>query len=44
MKRLVKSSVNLLYPWKMIARFEDGYETEVSGMDEDDCIYIGLIS
>ncbi len=29
----------ILYPWKIAAEFADGYETIISGNDEDDCMY-----
>ena len=32
-------AVNILYPWKMIGRFEDNKEITVGGFDEEDCMY-----
>ena len=32
-------SIELLYPWKMIGRYEDGQEIIVNGNDEEDCMY-----
>ena len=31
-------SIKLLYPWKMIGRYEDGQEIIVNGNDEEDCM------
>lgn len=31
--------MSILYHWKICARYEDGYETIVSGNDEDDCMW-----
>lgn len=30
--------MNIVYPWKMMGRYEDDYEAEVCGMDEEDCM------
>jgi len=31
--------INILYPYKMVGRYEDGFEIEVGGNDEGDCIW-----
>lgn len=31
-------SNKLCYPWKMVGRYEDDYETEVGGNNEEDCM------
>ncbi len=30
--------MKILYPWKMVGEYEDGYEAEVGGNDEEDCM------
>lgn len=30
--------MKIIYPWKMVGRYADGYEAEVGGMDEDHCM------
>ena len=34
----MKHRIEILWPWKMAARFADDYETIVCGNDEDACI------
>ena len=29
----------ILYPWKVAARFEDGFEAVFGGNDEEECMY-----
>lgn len=31
-------SFQVIWNWKMVARYEDDYEAEVGGWDEEDCI------
>lgn len=37
-KRTIQST-RILYPWKMVGRFEDDFEIEVGGNDEEDCMW-----
>lgn len=30
--------IKFIYPWKMVGRYEDDYEAEVGGSDEEDCM------
>lgn len=30
--------VRVVYPWKMAGRYEDDFEIEVGGFDEEDCM------
>lgn len=27
-----------IYPWKMFAEYNDGFEAEINGLSEDDCM------
>ena len=38
MKRYIKSAATILWPWKIYAEFEDGYEQEFGGFDEYDAM------
>jgi hypothetical protein len=31
-------NINFVYPWKMVGRYEDDYEAEVGGSNEEDCM------
>lgn len=31
-------SVDYIYPWKMVGRYEDDYEAEIGGNNEEDCM------
>ena len=31
-------NINFVYPWKMVGRYEDDYEAEVGGNNEEDCM------
>lgn len=31
-------AINVLYPWKMVGRYEDDFEITVGGFDESDCM------
>lgn len=32
-------SIRFIDKWKMAGRYEDDFETEVGGFDEEDCMY-----